>query len=151
MALNEKPEMVVRPSMHYVYLEAVGPFMETAPACWQKLHNLLGGVAEKNTITGYMSLYKAGPQIYRAGVSVAAEPSALPAELAYESVQGGRYASFRLTGAYDQLGPATGRAFQLVDELKLPVRDDFNIENYLNDPRVTPVTELITEILFPVL
>jgi hypothetical protein len=29
------------------------------------------------------------------------------------------------------------------------VRKDFNIENYVTDPRMTPEDELITEILFP--
>jgi effector-binding domain-containing protein len=35
-------------------------------------------------------------------------------------------------------------------ELELPLRADYNVENYANDPRVTPEDQLITEILFPV-
>jgi effector-binding domain-containing protein len=31
------------------------------------------------------------------------------------------------------------------------VRDDFAIENYMNDPRVTPEDQLITHILIPVM
>jgi hypothetical protein len=36
-----------------------------------------------------------------------------------------------------------------VREQKLPLRDEYNIENYVTHPRVTPEDQLITEILFP--
>ena len=75
MNLTEKPETVNWPPMHYVFIEKVGPFMSNAPQAWQDLHKLVPGIAEQNQITGYTSLYKAGPKIYRAGVSVAAPPS----------------------------------------------------------------------------
>ena len=52
-----------------------------------------------------------------------------------------------LTGSYAQLPEASGRVFEIVAEKKIPVRDDYNIENYLNDPRTTPEDQLITEIL----
>ena len=42
-----------------------------------------------------------------------------------------------------------GKARLLDDEKKLPLRDDYFIENYVNDPRTTPEAELITEILVP--
>ncbi len=32
---------------------------------------------------------------------------------------------------------------------RIPLRDNCNIENYVNDPRVTPEEKLITETLFP--
>lgn len=90
-----------------------------------------------------------GPQIYRAGVAVAAPPVSLPAGVAYEKFSGGKYSRFVLTGSYSNLGPATGLAFRLAAEQRIPLRDDYNIENYVNDPRVTPEDQLITEILFP--
>jgi len=37
----------------------------------------------------------------------------------------------------------------MVTEQKIQVRDDFNIENYVNDPKTTPEDQLITEILVP--
>jgi effector-binding domain-containing protein len=55
-----------------------------------------------------------------------------------------------LRGPYSQLGEATTQAIRTVRESGLPLRDDFNIENYVNDPRTTPENQLITEILFPV-
>jgi len=149
MSLNEKSDSVQWPETHYVFLEKLGPFAQNAPLAWQELHARLAAVAEHNTITGYISRYKIAPQIYRAGVSVVARPERLPEGLRYEKFDGGKYTRFVLTGPYPQLGEATGRACKLVAEQKIPLRDDFNIENYVNDPRTTPEAELITEILFP--
>lgn len=149
MNLTEKPDTVHWPETHYVFLEKIGPFPQNAPAAWAEFHKLRSQVAEHNQITGYMSLYKMGPQIYRAGVSVAAPPAQLPAGLRYEKFAGGKYSRFVLMGSYMQLGPATGRACQLVAEQNIPLRDDFNIEHYTNNPETTPEPELKTEILFP--
>ncbi|HUB00211.1 MAG TPA: GyrI-like domain-containing protein [Terracidiphilus sp.] len=151
LQLTQEPETVNWPETHYVFVERTGPFAQNAPAAWQELHGLLAAIAEHNQVTGYLSLYKTGPGLYRAGVSVAAEPVKLPEGVAYEKFAGGKYSRFVLTGAYSQLGEATGRAFELAAEKQIPLRDDYNIENYVNDPRVTPEAELITEILFPTL
>ena len=88
--------------------------------------------------------------VYRAGVGLAAEPQNLPTGLEYCKFHGGKYARFTLTGPYTNLPEASGRVFEMVKEQKLSVRDDFNIENYVNDPRTTPVADLITQILIPV-
>ena len=148
MPLNETPSTVQWPETHYVFLEKVGPFMQTAPAAWGDVHKLVPAISEKCEITGYMSLYKVGPQIYRAGVAVATAPVAVPEGLQYEKFPGGKYSRFVLTGSYVQLGEASGRAFELAS--RLPLREGFNIENYVNDPRITPVDDLVTEILFPI-
>jgi len=54
-----------------------------------------------------------------------------------------------LTGPYFNLPEASGRVFQMVVDQKIKMRDDFCIENYANDPRTTPESELITQILIP--
>lgn len=149
MQLTETPDVVTWPEKHYVFVEKVGPFMTNAPQAWQELHQQIPAIAGNNTITGYFSLYKVDKQIYRAGVSVASEPKDLPDGLKYEKFHGGKYGRFVLTGAYSQLPQACGRAFEIVRERKIPVRDDYNIENYVNDPRTTPEDQLITEIMFP--
>ena len=148
--LTEKPETVSWPETHYAFIEKVGPFMETAPAAWGKLHELVPAIAEHNQITGYTSLYKVGPQIYRAGVSLAAAPQNLPAGLHYEKFHGGKYARFVLTGPYSGLPEASGRVFRMISEQQIHFRDDYFIENYLNDPRTTPAEQLVTHILVPV-
>jgi len=149
VSLNEHPEAVIWPEMHYVFVEKIGPFMENAGKAWQEAHPLEPALTRNNKVTGYMALYKAGPKIYRAGFSIAAPPVKLPEGLTYENPPGGKYLRFELTGPYDQLPQASGRAWAIVAETKIEVRDDFAIENYLNDPRVTPPEQLVTHIMIP--
>jgi effector-binding domain-containing protein len=149
MNLTEVPDIVAWSQTHYVFVEKVGPFQTNAPQAWQSFHQLLAGIAEHNQITGFVSLYKIGPKIYRAGVSLAAPPVKLPAGLSYTEFVGGKYSRFVLTGPYSDLGPASGRVQEIISERKLPLRDDYFIENYVNDPRKTPEAQLITEILVP--
>jgi len=150
MNLNETPDTVLWPETHYLFLERVGSFQQNAPQVWQALHALIPAIARYNTITGYMSLFKVGPQIYRAGVSLAAPPMEEPDVLSYHKFPGGRYSRFVLTGSYANLPRACGRVFDLAVDLGLRLRDGFNIENYVSDPRVTPEDELVTEILLPI-
>jgi DNA gyrase inhibitor GyrI len=149
MNLTEEPEIVNWPETHYVFIKKIGPFMKNAPQAWQELHSVVPAIGAKNQITGYFSLYKMGPDVYRAGVSVAAPPVELPEGLEYERFAGGKYSRFVLTGSYSQLPEASGRVWQLANEKKIPLRDDFAVENYVNDPRTTPEEQLITEILIP--
>ena len=149
MNLTETPDIFTWPETHYIFLEKIGPFQNTAPQAWQHLHQLVPRISEHNQITGYMSLYKGGPQLYRAGVSVAAEPKNLPGGLEYTLFKGGKYSRFVLTGPYSDLPEASCRVSGIVSDTKLPLRDDFYIENYVNDPRTTPEAQLTTEILIP--
>lgn len=149
MNLTQVPEMVTWPETHYVYLEKIGSFQNTAPQAWKDMHQLIPQISENNKITGYASLYKVGPKIYRAGVSLATPPQRLPNGIAYTKFPGGKYSRFVLTGPYSDLPAASGRVFELIAERKVPVRDDFFIENYVNDPRTTPEQQLVTEILVP--
>jgi effector-binding domain-containing protein len=147
--LTQEPETVTWPETHYVFIEKIGPFQDTAPKAWQELHKHVSGISEHNKITGYMSLYKVGPKVYRAGLSLAAEPKNPPANLKYEKFRGGKYSRFVLTGSYANLPEASGRVFEIVAEKKIQMRDDYCIENYANDPRTTPEDQLVTQILIP--
>jgi effector-binding domain-containing protein len=149
MKLTEEPTIVTWPETHYVFVEKIGPFQETAPQAWNSVHPIVPAISEHNQVTGYTSLYKVGPKVYRAGVSVAAEPKNLPADLRYEKFKGGKYSKFVLTGPYSNLPEASRRVFEIAVEKKIQMRDDYCIENYMNDPRTTPEEELVTEILIP--
>jgi effector-binding domain-containing protein len=149
LKLSRQAEPVVWPETHYVFLEKIGPFQDTAARAWEELTRLVPQLSQNHRITGFMSLYKVGPKIYRAGVSLAAEPADLPAALKYFRFKGGNYVRFVLTGPYANLPEASGRVFEMVAEQKIPLRDDFYIENYVNDPKTTPEDQLITEILVP--
>jgi predicted transcriptional regulator YdeE len=149
MSLSENPEIATLPELHYVFVERIGPFMQNAGTAWQQVHPLVPALLENNQITGSMALYRIGPKIYRAGFSIAGPPVKLPAGLEYEKLRGGKYVRFELSGPYDQLPQASGRAWAIVGEKKLEVRDDFAIEQYVNDPRTTPPEQLITYIMIP--
>ncbi len=149
MNLTQEPEYILWPETYYVFVEKTGPFMQNAPAAWGEAHALVPALLEHNKIAGYLSLYKMNTGTYRAGFALEAPPSELPRGLAYEKFEGGRYAKFVLTGPYSQLGPATGRVMEMVKEQGIDVRDGWNIENYVNDPRTTPEAELISEICVP--
>ena len=149
MNLTRDPEVVNFPAAHYVFVEKVGPFMQTAGQAWQTAHSFVPELLKNNQITGHMSLYKTGPKVYRAGFALSARPVDLPAGLAYEKFDGGMYSRFVLTGPYTDLPAASGAVWNIVAEKHLPVRDDFAIENYMNDPRVTPEDQLITHIMIP--
>jgi effector-binding domain-containing protein len=149
MNLTETPEIVTWPETHYVCIEKFGAFRDTAPLAWTELHRLVPTIAEKNEIAGYLSLYKVEPGLYRAGVALASAPVELPEGMIYEKFKGGKYSRFVLTGPYENLPAACGRVFEIVAETKIQLRDDYCIENYVNDPRQTPPEQLITEILIP--
>ncbi len=149
MKLTEVPDLLIWPETHYVFIEKTGPFQNAAPECWQAMHKLIPSISACNTVEKYFSLYNCEVHIYRAGVSLAAAPKNLPEGIRYEKVPGGKYHLFTLTGPFSQLPDATGRAFEIIAEKKIPIRDGFNIEHYVTDPRVTPEAELITEIMFP--
>src|SRR5258706_262247 len=118
MKLTQDPEVVTWPETHYVFVEKVGPFQNTAPQAWQEVHPLVARISEHNKVTGYMSLYKIGPKIYRAGVAVTAEPKNLLENMRYEKFKGGKYSRFVLIGSYANLPEASGRVFEIVAEKK---------------------------------
>ena len=150
MNLTEDPEFVTWPETHYLHVEKIGPFQETARQAWGQVHAQVPVILERNEITGYMSLYKIEPEmVYRAGVALGDAPVSLPEGMEYTKFAGGRYARFVLTGSYMNLPEACGRVFEIIEEKKIPARDDFYIENYTNDPRTTPEEELVTHILVP--
>src|ERR1700677_1411366 len=149
MNLTETPDILTWPETHYIFLEKIGPFQNTAPQAWQNLHQLVPRISEHNKITGYMSLYKMEAKIYRAGVSLAGVPEHLPEGLEYVLFKGGKYSRFVLTGPYSDLPEASGRVWKVASQIRMRLPDDYNIEHYVNDPRTTPEQQLVTEILFP--
>jgi DNA gyrase inhibitor GyrI len=148
--LTTEAEVVDFPATHYVYLQRVGNIPANAPQVWQTIQKLMPALMARNQITGAAALYKPTKGIYRAGFILSAPPANLPAELTYEKLKGGKYARFTVTGPFDHLPEANTRAFAIIAERKIALRDDFNIENYLTDPSTTPADQNITAILFPI-
>lgn len=151
MNLSEKPKAVKWPATHYVFVEKVGPFMETAKPAWDRLHELVPEIAKYNQIDAYLALYKFKPKnTYRAGVALESKPVKLPKGLTYEVFEGGAYSKFTLKGPYSDLPEACGHIYdKYVPSNKVKLRNDWCIENYTNDPKITAEKDLITEILIP--
>lgn len=149
MNLTETPEIVIWKETHYVFVEKLGPFMNNAPQAWGEAYAQLEALTKHNKVTGYLSLYRVPTQVYRAAFALEAPPVELPGGLNYEHFAGGKYSRFVLTSPYTLLPQATGRVFEIVLERAIEQRDDYCIEHYLNDPRVTPAEDLKTEILIP--
>lgn len=151
MPLNEVPQEVNWPAVHYVYVMKTGPFQDTAPACWKELKTKLPQLPEEVKVESHFSLYKTQPEmIYSAGVAVSSEPSSLPEGLAYMRYEGGKLLSYTLNGPYEELPEACGRVFELVKQNAVDVREGFFVEHYVTNPATTPAEETVTNIMLPI-
>jgi AraC family transcriptional regulator len=156
MNLSAEFEPVSRPLTHYVFLEKRGPFAEVAPPLWNDLMPLLGKL-DQQQVREYLGLSgidraKTGEDtmIYQAGVALAQKPEKLPDGLHHRAIKAGKYARFLLTGPYSHIWMGFDRMFKTLSEKRVTLRPDFCIENYLNDPRVTPEDQLLTQLLVPI-
>ena len=156
MNLTKSFEIVTRPTTHYVFLEKHGPFAEVAPPTWEEMFPLMSSQIPQQEIREFLGLSgidrrKMGEDamIYQAGVAVAHPPKSEMKGLRYRKIESGKYARFLLVGPYAHIAPAFGEVFKTVAEKKVSLREEYCIENYLNDPKVTPEDQLKTEILIP--
>ena len=149
-------DIVTRPVTHYVYLEKRGPFAETAPPLWGEFlpHMQRIDVGMEPEFLGVSGVDKSrageDAMIYQAGVGLRKRPQKVPEGLEEKTITSGRYARFVLTGPYTQIWPAFDRIFRTLAEKKVVLRQEFCIENYLNDPQTTAEDSLKTELLVPV-
>ena len=155
--IDLKPEMIDRPVTHFVYLERTGPFAEIAPSAWDEMFRLLDRQITHDRLTEFLGLsgidktkQGEGSMIYQAGVCVASKPSDVPKGLQYKKIEAGKYAQFLLSGAYSQIWIAFSQIFRALAESSVRLREEYCIENYINDPKVTPEDQLQTQILIPV-
>jgi len=155
--LTQKFDIVKRPATHYVFLEKHGPFAEIAPPTWDEMFPLLYSQIDQQQIVSFMGLStidktKNGEEamIYEAGVGVNSAPAKGLRGLQYKTIKDGKYARFVLTGLYSQIWIAFNHIFKTLAEAKVELRREFCIENYLNDPKVTPEDQLKTELLIPI-
>lgn len=157
MNLTSNFEIVTRPLAHYAFVERHGPFAEVAPPTWNDLFLLIGKV-DHDRITGYLGLStidrsKTGEEtmIYEAGLTFSSLPAKLPNGLKTKKIPEGKYARFVLTGPHGHVWPAFAQIFRTLSEKNVRLRPEYCIENYLNDPKVTPEAELLTELLVPIM
>ena len=156
MNLTPNFEIVSRPTTHYLFLERRGPFAEVAPPTWNEFFLLLDGQVEQNAIVEHMGLSgmdrKATGEdamIYQAGITLRRAPGRPIKGLQYRKIESGKYARFVLIGPYAHIWAAFDYIFKTLAGKGVKLREEFCIENYLNDPKVTPEDELKTELLVP--
>ena len=56
MNLTEESGLTAWPLTHYVFIEKTGPFYKTAPEAWRQMGSLMSRIADRNSITGRLSL-----------------------------------------------------------------------------------------------
>ena len=49
MNLTQEPTIVNWPETHYVFIEKIGPFQNTAPRAWENLHPVVPKISEHNS------------------------------------------------------------------------------------------------------
>lgn len=157
MNLTEKPDLITRPTGHLLYVEKQGVFAEVAIPAWMELFPLLEGKVDRAQIREFLGLSVMNlkgrgesSMFYDAGVAIEAELKSVPKGLLYQKLPAGKYARFVLTGPYHNVWPAFEKIFRILSDSKIELRDGACIENYINDPNITPEEELITELLVPV-
>jgi predicted transcriptional regulator YdeE len=152
--LTTTPVEVQWEDQHFLFVEKVGPFTESAPACWKELfitHLPLLKADETITTGSNFGMFKMDDElVYRAGVTVNAQPTSVAEGMKYELIQGGKCLQYTLTGSYSSLYEARERVYEMTKALNPDRRGSFFIQQYANSAYDTPEEELITHILVPV-
>jgi len=156
MNLSKDFEMVTRPQTFYVFLEKRGPFAEVAPSTWDRMFPLLANQIAENEIVEFLGLSgidhsNMGEEgmIYQAGVALGHPPAGPLKGLEYRKIESGKYARFLLIGPYAHIASAFDQVFKTLADNNVALREEYCIENYLNDPKITPEDQLRTELLIP--
>lgn len=156
MNLNKDYQIITRPNLHFAFLEDHGPFRETAPALWPVMFQKLMPQVQQEEISEFLGLAtvdqdKLGKEtlVYRAGLGLKTPRKDLKG-VKFETIPGGKYASFILKGPYSAVWLAFNEVYKILSSEGIELRKGFSIDKYLNDPNVTPEEELLTELLVPI-
>ncbi len=151
MELNLNAQKKIWPVSHYLFLEKTGPFMETAPKCWQEFRAIIDPLLPELKMKSMASLYKINPEmVYRAGVMLEEKPDFEIPGLRYELFEGGTYLNYLFKGNYSEIPEACGKVFDDLHTKRIEMAHNWGIENYLSNPEKTPPDENLVEILIPV-
>lgn len=150
--LSEKPNIVFRPEKWFAFVKVLGN--EQAPEAWRTLGDVLwkDRVVEKDS--EFIAAFYPDPitqkMHYEAGVTLSHEVHEKDA-LKCRRLEGGKYASFVLKGPYENIYSAFRRLnSEWVAQHRHELRDAACLEVYLNDPKTTRPSELLTELLIPI-
>lgn len=151
-----KPEIITREEISIFTLTEHGEdFKIVAPKVWSMFLPLLASIKDDLSSSefygvGTMDKSSTSPIChYGAGFSMPNNPQFKHKDLVRQVIPRMKYARFILKGSHENVWIAFEKAFQMVTQCDLELADSPCLENYINDPSITPVDELITEILIP--
>ncbi len=158
---SEKPEVVLRKeTVAFIQTKVGGEFKEIAPAVWSDFTTTLGRAREegqdlsKSEYFGISSVEQKDDgeviNTYSAAISSPVGSGVSIDSLEKVVLPELKYAKFLLTGSYDGLWLAFEKAFNSLNEGGYELAEGPCLENYLNDPTITPEAELLTEVLIPI-
>ncbi|OUR95682.1 hypothetical protein A9Q84_14365 [Halobacteriovorax marinus] len=154
--MDLEPEFITRNETFIYSTRAVGgEFRDVAPIAWGKLLEVLPKIKidlSESSFMGVGSMYAEDTKKvcdYQAAISVSESVELSIEGLSREVIPKGKYAKFILKGSYDNIWIAFDKAYEVIGNLGLELADIPCLENYLNDPQVTPEKDLVTEILIP--
>ncbi len=152
--MNLEPKLVTREETTVlVYSQSGDDFKDVAPLVWERFLKNIENTKEDLSQSEFMGIGSVDEHkncTYRAGVSLPEGRDFSIVGLEKQVMPKTKYAKFLLKGSYDQMWYAVDMAFKAVDENGYEFSKEPCIENYLNDPSVTPEEELLTEILIPI-
>ncbi len=155
--LSEKPEIVQRKKTNvFTLTEVGGAFPEIAPVAWQKFFQIMAPANQDVSQSEFLgvsyieSIKETAKHIYKVALSHPDNKEMAFNNLKKEILPEGKYLKFILTGSYQGVWPAFDRIFKYISENGLELAEGPCLENYINDPNVTPEKDLLTELLVPI-
>lgn len=159
MKLNMElsPSIVKRKKTTIYTCEEIGDdFKVIAPKAWEKFLPIFNAIDEDfnhSEFFGVGSMNKSESSTvcsYKAAFSLPTNPNFQIKELIKEELPDMKYACFLLTGSHENVWLAFEKAFEYIVKSDFELEDSPCLENYLDDPSITPQSELRTEILIPI-
>ena len=143
------------PALRVAFIRYVGPF-ETVGVAWGRLTMWAGPRGLIGPATRFLCVWLDDPEVtapekLRGDVCVTVSEAVPPeGEIGVRELPGGEYAVATHRGPYGLLGETYARLCgQWAPAAGRELRDAPAFEVYLNDPRATPETELLTEVYLP--
>lgn len=155
--LTENPEIVVRKKTNvFTITEEGGPFPEIAPVAWQKFLQILVPANQDVSQSEFLgvsyieTIKQSAKHVYKVALSCPENKKLEFSNLKKETLPEGKYLKFTLKGSYQGVWPAFDRIYKYISENGLELAEGPCLENYINDPNVTPEKDLLTELLVPI-
>jgi len=136
----------------YSYASKDATFKDAAQVAWQEFLPIVSSTKEDLSQSEFLGVGEMDGEncLYKAAISIPTNKDAIVSGLTKEDIPSSKYAKFILKGSYDGIWIAFDKAFKFVNESEYEIGEAPSLELYLNDPSVTPESELLTEILIPI-